>query len=63
MKNIKNVIQDFEQLGWVDKFIVQGENDFSFVIKEAIHRFQLMYEYEISNFEEFVNNLNEIENE
>lgn len=63
MKNIKNVIQDFEQLGWVDKFSQKGENDFSFVIKEAIHRFQLMYEYEISNFKEFVNNLNDVENE
>ena len=62
-KNIKNVIQDFEQLGWVDQLTQKGENDFSFVIKESIHRFQMMYEYEISNFEEFVNNLTETDNE
>lgn len=63
MKNIKNVIQDFQQLGWVDKYTQKGDNDFSFVIKESIHRFQLMYEYEIANFEEFVNNLNVEDNE
>ena len=63
MKNIRNVIQDFEQLGWVDQLTQKGENDFSFVIKESIHRFQMMYEYEISNFEEFVSNLTETDNE
>lgn len=58
-KNFKNVIQDFEQLGWVDKFVQIDDKNFSFTIKEAIHRFQTMYEYEISNFEEFVNNLDQ----
>ena len=62
-KNFKNVIQDFEQLGWVDNVIQKGENDFSFTIRESIHRFQTMYEYEISNFEEFVNNLDQSKDE
>ncbi|WP_417237233.1 condensin complex protein MksE [Bizionia paragorgiae] len=59
MKNFKNVINDFEQLGWVDNVVQKGENNFSFTIKESIHRFQTMYEYEILNFEEFANNLNQ----
>ncbi|MFC5048264.1 hypothetical protein ACFSTE_02465 [Aquimarina hainanensis] len=59
MKNFKNVIQDFQQLGWVDNFIQIDDKNFSFIIRESIHRFQTMYEYEILNFEEFVNNLNE----
>ncbi len=58
LRNIKNVIQDFQQLGWVHQYIQKGEDNFSFIIKESIHRFQLMYEYEIANFEEFVTNLN-----
>jgi hypothetical protein len=62
-KNFKNVIQDFEQLGWVDNLVQKGENDFSFTIRESIHRFQTMYEYEISNFEEFVNNLDQSKDE
>ncbi len=55
--NIKNVITDFEQLGWVEKVTTLNENDFNFVLKHSIHRFQLLYEYEISNLEEFLKNL------
>lgn len=56
-KNIKNVIQDFEQMRWVKEFTMINENDFSFVLKSSIHRFQLMYEHEIVNLEEFVDAL------
>ena len=62
-KNIKNVISDFEQLGWVKELTIINENDFSFVLNHSIHRFQLMYEYEISNLEEFINNLQPDDNE
>lgn len=59
MKNFKNVIQGFEQLGWVGSFIQIDKDNFSFIIRESIHRFQTMYEYEILNFEEFANNINQ----
>ncbi|AUP77346.1 condensin complex protein MksE [Flavivirga eckloniae] len=55
--NIKNVITDFEQLGWVEKVTILNENDFNFVLKHTIHRFQLLYEYEITNLEVFLKSL------
>ncbi|MAT90953.1 MAG: hypothetical protein CMC35_09695 [Flavobacteriaceae bacterium] len=55
--NIKSVITDFEQLGWVENVTILSEYDFSFVLKHSIHRFQLLYEYEISNLEEFLQSL------
>ncbi|CAA0170044.1 conserved hypothetical protein [Tenacibaculum maritimum] len=61
--NIKNVIIDFEQLGWVENVNNLNENDFSFVLKHSIHRFQLLYEYEIANLNEFIKNLKAEENE
>ncbi|MDO5969295.1 hypothetical protein Q4Q35_05705 [Flavivirga aquimarina] len=61
--NIKNVIIDFEQLGWVEKINILNENDFNFILKHSIHRFQLLYEYEISHLDEFLKNLKSEEDE
>tara|TARA_R110001606_G_scaffold86598_4_gene196015 strand:+ start:6843 stop:7535 length:693 start_codon:yes stop_codon:yes gene_type:complete len=61
--NIKNVITDFEQLGWVEKVTILNENDFNFVLKHTIHRFQLLYEYEIKNLGEFLKSLKPEEDE
>jgi hypothetical protein len=56
-KNMKNVIQDFEQMRWVKEFTIINENDFSFILKSSIHRFQLMYEHEIMHLEDFIDKL------
>lgn len=63
IKKFKTVISDFEQIGWVKNINTISEDNFSFTLKGAIHRFQLMYEDEIYNFEEFVGNLKNSENE
>ncbi len=55
-KNLKNVISDFDQLGWVEKIPIDDEKNFKFKIKESIHRFQILYENEIKNYNEFVSN-------
>jgi chromosome condensin MukBEF MukE localization factor len=53
-KNIKTVISDFDQLGWVQKVSTDAEKDFTFKIKESIHRFYLLYQEEINNFDSFL---------
>lgn len=53
-KNIKTVISDFDQLGWVQKISTDSDKDFTFRIKESIHRFYLLYKEEIDDFESFL---------
>lgn len=53
-KNIKTVISDFDQLGWVQKISTDSDKDFTFRIKESIHRFYLLYKEEIDVFENFL---------
>jgi hypothetical protein len=54
--NIKNTIRDFDKLGWVESLTPDEGEEIRFRLKEPIYRFQKLYEKEISNFDEFVEN-------
>lgn len=54
IKSIKNVIRDFEKLGWVQRLSNKDGEEIHFIIKQPILRFQELYEKEIEEFEAFV---------
>lgn len=56
IKNIKSVVRDFDKLGWVESLTADEGEEIRFRLKETIYRFQKLYEKEISNFDEFVDN-------
>jgi len=54
--NMKNTIRDFDKLGWVESMTPDEGEEIRFRLKETIYRFQQLYDKEISNFDEFVDN-------
>lgn len=53
LKSIKNVIRDFEKLGWVHRLSNEEGEEIHFNLKEPVTRFQKLYENEIVNFDKF----------
>ena len=51
---IKNVLRDFEQLGWVQQLPTEADEETAYILRTSILRFQKLYEREIMHFEEFV---------
>ena len=54
--NIKNTVRDFDKLGWVESMTPDEGEEIRIRLKEPIYRFQKLYEKEISNFDEFIEN-------
>ncbi|WP_437919677.1 condensin complex protein MksE [Sphingobacterium sp. LRF_L2] len=55
MDNYKRVLRTLDQLGWVKLLPAgEGDGDILFIIKESINRFAALYQYEISHFDTFV---------
>lgn len=54
--NLKNTIKDFEKLGWVESMAKDEREDIHFRLKEPIYRFQKLYEKEITNIDDFIEN-------
>lgn len=54
--NVKNTVRDFDRLGWVKSMTPDEGEDIRFRLKEPIYRFQKLYEKEILNFDDFIEN-------
>jgi len=52
--SIKSTLRDFEQLGWVERLPMEEDEEVHFIIKETVHRFQQLYQKEITEFDQFV---------
>ncbi len=52
-KAVDNAIKSIEKLGWCERKKGIGRGEIQFTIRESIERFVEMYQYELSNFDEF----------
>ncbi len=56
----KRVLRNFDRWGWVKlQPIEEGEGELVFLIRESIDRFGKLYDYEISQFEQFIAQVNQ----
>lgn len=58
VKMLSSVVRDFEKMGWIKRYKDENPSQLSFTIRESIYRFQKMYENEILNFGDFVEDYN-----
>jgi chromosome condensin MukBEF MukE localization factor len=60
LDNFKRVFRHFDRWGWIKlQPAEEGEGDLAFLIRESIDRFGKLYDYEISQFEQFVAQANQ----
>lgn len=57
IRKINSAIDVFDKLGWVEKQSSSSGEELEFEIRPAINRLAKMYEYELQNFDEFVENV------
>ena len=57
-KAVNNTIKSIEKLGWCERRKGIGRSEIQFSIRESIERFVEMYRYELSNFDEFAEKIN-----
>jgi hypothetical protein len=58
--HFKRVIKSFERWGWVKQQVAEdGDGDLAFLIRESIDRFGKLYQYEINEFENFIEQINQ----
>lgn len=58
--NFKRVLRNFDRWGWVKmQPAEEGDGDLAFLIRESIDRFGKLYDYEISQFEQFIGQVNQ----
>ncbi len=56
----KRVLRNFDRWGWIKlQAAEEGDGDLVFVIRESIDRFGKLYQYEISQFDIFIEQINQ----
>jgi hypothetical protein len=60
LDNFKRVVKNFDRWGWVKtQRIDEEDGELTFLIRESIDRFGKLYQYEISEFESFIEQIHQ----